>query len=79
MRGRGFGRHAVALFTEQLFEAGWERVQASTAVANVAMRRVLERLGWEFEGVLGSFAPGDAGEREDYALYAAIRRNLPKS
>ena len=79
VRGRGVGRHAVALFTEQLFEAGWERVQASTAVDNSAMRRVLELLGYELEGVLRGFSPGANGGREDYVMYAAIRRNLPKS
>lgn len=75
VRGRGLGREAVRLFTEQLFLAGWERVQASTSVENVAMRRLLERLGYGFEGVLRSFGPGDDGGREDYALYAATRRD----
>ncbi len=75
VRGRGLGGEAVALFTEQLFDTGWERVQASTSVDNVAMRRVLERLGWELEGVLRSFSPGEGGAREDYALYAATRRD----
>ena len=73
VRGQGLGRDAVALFTERLFGEGWERVQASTSVDNVAMRRVLERLGWGFEGVLRSFSPGADGGREDYALYAATR------
>ena len=73
VRGLGLGRDAVALFTERLFDEGWERVQASTSVDNVAMRRVLERLGWVFEGVLRSYSPGDGGGREDYAMYAATR------
>jgi RimJ/RimL family protein N-acetyltransferase len=72
-RGRGFGREAVALFTDYLFRAGLERVQASTAVDNVAMRRVLERVGYGFEGFLRAFSPTGDGGREDYALYAAIR------
>ena len=76
VRGRGFGRDAVALFTEQLFEAGWERIQASTAVDNMAMRRVLERLGYELEGVLRGFSPDADGGREDYVMYATIRSNL---
>ena len=73
VRGQGFGGEAVAQLTEQLFDAGWERVQASTSVGNLAMRRVLERLGYGFEGVLRAFSPSDSGEREDYALYAAVR------
>jgi RimJ/RimL family protein N-acetyltransferase len=72
-RGQGFGREAVTLFTELLFESGMERVQASTALDNVAMRRVLEHVGYEFEGVLRFFMPDDAGAREDYALYAVVK------
>jgi RimJ/RimL family protein N-acetyltransferase len=72
-RGRGVGREAVALFTEQLFEQGLARVQASTAVSNLAMRRVLERLGWELEGVLRAYGPAEDGAREDYAMYAVTR------
>jgi RimJ/RimL family protein N-acetyltransferase len=70
-RGRGVGRHAVALFTERLFEDGMARVQASTSVDNGAMRRVLELVGYEFEGVLRAFGPTDDG-REDYAMYAKV-------
>jgi RimJ/RimL family protein N-acetyltransferase len=73
-RGRGLGAEAVELLTRWLLaEGGMERVQASTSVDNVAMRRVLERLGYAYEGVLRSFAPGEGGVREDYAMYAAIR------
>jgi RimJ/RimL family protein N-acetyltransferase len=72
-RGRGVGREAVAQFTEDLFAQGLARVQASTAVSNAAMRRVLERLGWELEGVLRSYGPEKGGGREDYAMYAVIR------
>jgi RimJ/RimL family protein N-acetyltransferase len=71
-RGRGFGLEAVTLFTEYLLREEMDRVQASTAVDNVAMRTVLERAGYEFEGVLRSYAPGD-DRREDYAMYAAVR------
>jgi RimJ/RimL family protein N-acetyltransferase len=72
-RGRGVGREAVALFTEELFAQGLARVQASTAVSNAAMRRVLERLGWELEGVLRGYGPAEGGGREDYAMYAVTR------
>ena len=72
-RGKGYGLESVELFTEHLLANGWPRVQASTAVDNGAMRRVLERAGYVYEGVLRSFAPTDAGGREDYAMYAATR------
>jgi RimJ/RimL family protein N-acetyltransferase len=71
-RGRGFGLEAVMLLTEYLLREEMERVQASTAVDNVAMRKVLERAGYAFEGVLRSYASGEHG-REDYAMYAAVR------
>jgi RimJ/RimL family protein N-acetyltransferase len=72
-RGRGVGREAVVLFTQDLFAQGLARVQASTAVSNAAMRRVLETIGWEFEGVLRAYGPAEDGGREDYAMYAVIR------
>jgi RimJ/RimL family protein N-acetyltransferase len=37
------------------------------------MRRVLERLGYTYEGVLRDYAPGDDGRREDYAMYGITR------
>jgi RimJ/RimL family protein N-acetyltransferase len=73
-RGRGYGAEATQLITDLLFEMfGAERVQASTALTNVAMRRVLERLGYREEGTLRGFMPAEDGGREDYAMYAVTR------
>jgi RimJ/RimL family protein N-acetyltransferase len=72
-RGRGYGLEAVRLITEHLLDSGWHRVQASTSVDNVAMRKVLDRAGYEYEGVLRSYAADDDGGREDYAMYAKTR------
>lgn len=73
-RGRGLGTTAVRLFTDYLFsDAATHRVQASTWVENVPMRRVLEKLGFALEGVMRSFMPTPGGERHDYALYAVTR------
>jgi RimJ/RimL family protein N-acetyltransferase len=74
-RGRGAGREAVELFTGHLFEEGVDRVQASTALDNAAMRRVLERLGYTYEGILRDYAPSGDGGREDYAMYGMTRRD----
>jgi RimJ/RimL family protein N-acetyltransferase len=72
-RGKGYGREATELMTTHLFEAAQAgRVQATTAVDNVAMRRVLEALGFVHEGTLQGFMPGPDG-REDYAMYAVTR------
>ena len=73
-RGRGFGLDAVTVLTGVLFESqNAARVQASTAVENAAMRRVLEKAGFQFEGVMRGFMPTAAGDYEDYALYALTR------
>jgi RimJ/RimL family protein N-acetyltransferase len=50
-----------------------EEAVASTAVENVAMRRVLEKVGLAFEGVMRAFMPRQSGRRDDYALYAVTR------
>ncbi len=69
-RGKGIGRRAVALMTARLFERhGAHRVQAGTDLDNGAMRGVLDRLGFGFEGVMRGFMPMPAGPPRDYALY----------
>jgi RimJ/RimL family protein N-acetyltransferase len=78
-RGKGYGRDATELLTSHLFDehdAG--RVQATTAVDNLAMRRVLESLGFVNEGTLRAFMPGPNG-REDYAMYAVTREEWTRS
>jgi RimJ/RimL family protein N-acetyltransferase len=73
VRGRGIGTEAVRLLGEHLVENGYPRVQASTDVENIAMRRALERAGYAFEGVLRAFMPTGEDVRADYALYAMTR------
>jgi RimJ/RimL family protein N-acetyltransferase len=52
-RGRGYGREALALLTDWLFSrAEAEIVEAPTDPANVAMRTVFERVGWQLAGSL---------------------------
>jgi RimJ/RimL family protein N-acetyltransferase len=69
-RGRGFGRQTVALLSAYLFEREDAiRIQATTDVANAAMRGVLEALGFEFEGVLRGFMPNAGGPPRDYTMY----------
>jgi RimJ/RimL family protein N-acetyltransferase len=72
-RGKGLGSEAVALLLDHMFaERDAERIQASTAVDNAAMRAVLMKLGFRFEGVMRYFMPGEDG-RVDFALYAVTR------
>jgi RimJ/RimL family protein N-acetyltransferase len=77
MRGRGLGADAIELFADWLLDNGFARVQASTEVTNLPMRRVFEKLGWEHEGTLRSFMPARDG-RADYALYAVTQRSRPE-
>ena len=70
-RGRGIGSDAVGLLVTHLFaREGAHRVQATTDVDNVAMRRSLEKCGFSFEGVLRGFMPTPEGGARDYAMYA---------
>ena len=73
-RGRGIGRQTIALLSSHLFEREHAiRVQATTDVDNAAMRRVLEHLGFAFEGVLRGFMPAGSGPPRDYAMYALTK------
>ncbi len=73
-RGRGLGGETVQLLTSHLFaEEEAIRVQATTDVDNAAMRRVLDRLGFGFEGVLHGFMPIPDGPPRDYAMYGITR------
>jgi len=52
-RGKGYGREALALLTDWLFEhAAAEAVEASTDPANTAMRTVFRKAGWKPAGSL---------------------------
>jgi RimJ/RimL family protein N-acetyltransferase len=73
-RGRGLGRETVELLTSHLFaDEEAIRVQATTDVDNAPMRRVLDRLGFGFEGVLHGFMPNAEGPPRDYAMYGITR------
>ncbi|HEV2591486.1 MAG TPA: GNAT family N-acetyltransferase [Gaiellaceae bacterium] len=51
-RGKGHGTEAVELFVRWLFANGATRVHMPTVESNVAMRTVLERLGFRQEGTV---------------------------
>jgi RimJ/RimL family protein N-acetyltransferase len=79
-RGRGLGTEALSLLTEYLFlEEFAHRVQLSTDVDNVAMRRAAEKAGYTFEGVLRGFWPVPEGPPRDYAMYARTRPDHERS
>lgn len=79
-RGRGIGREAVALLASHLFEhEDAIRVQATTDLENASMRRVLEVLGFEMEGVLRGFMPQAKGMARDFAIYGMTRTDREAS
>lgn len=77
-RGAGIGRRALALFVAHLFEEERaHRVQLTTDVDNMAMRRVAEHLGFGLEGTLRGFMPTKS-EPRDYLMYGITRRDFEK-
>lgn len=55
-RGQGYGREALAAFTDWLFSsAAAEVVEAPTDPANHAMRAVFDRVGWKLAGSYAEF------------------------
>ena len=78
-RRRGWGTEALRLLTSYLFETeAAHRVQLSTDVANVAMRRSAERAGFSFEGTLRGFWPEPGGSR-DYAMYGITKHDYEEA
>jgi ribosomal-protein-serine acetyltransferase len=77
VEGTGVARASIAALVEQLFARGDTfRVQARTAVGNLRSLALLERLGFELEGVQRS-AQRMPGRRVDMALYARIKAETP--
>lgn len=77
-RGSGYGAEAVDLLTTWLFDtAKAARVQAGTDVGNTAMRAVLERLGFQLEGVMRGYGVISDGTRSDGAMYGVLRPEWP--
>ena len=51
-RGQGSGTQAIQLMCDWLVRVGGaDRIESGTAVTNIAMRRVFEKLGFLYEGV----------------------------
>jgi RimJ/RimL family protein N-acetyltransferase len=74
-RRDGLGGEAVREITRFLFrDEGAIRVQVATDVDNDGMRRLSERLGFGFEGVMRGYMPTSKGPR-DYAIYAMTRND----
>src|SRR5437667_317170 len=68
VRGKGYGREALALLTGWLFEhAGAQVVEAPTDPGNAPMRAVFGHVGWSLAGTVT-----EAGR--DWVLYRITRQ-----
>ncbi len=73
-QGRGYGTEAVAAVVDALFsEAHLHRISASLDPANDASRRLLDKLGFRFEGhsPLSVFVRGEWVDDDRFALLAS--------
>jgi RimJ/RimL family protein N-acetyltransferase len=70
-RGRGVATRAVEAAVEHAFANGIYRVEAHVRVGNAASERVLERAGFEREGVKRNLLRRD-DERHDATLFARL-------
>ncbi len=77
IHGKGVGTQAVIQFTERLISEGMIRLQALVDPENVASRRVMEKSGYLFEGILRSFLTFRGG-LIDVCMYARINSAAPE-
>jgi RimJ/RimL family protein N-acetyltransferase len=74
-RGRGFATRSVRAATEHAFANGIVRVEAHVRLGNRASERVLERLGFEREGVKRKLLRHE-GERVDATLFSLVATDV---
>jgi RimJ/RimL family protein N-acetyltransferase len=68
-RGKGAGSIALELAWQWAQVNNFHRLEGSTEVTNVAMRRAFEKAGWSFEGTLKNLFFKD-GAGHDYLSFA---------
>lgn len=75
-QGRGLAGEAVGAVVDRLFDAGVHRIVATVDPDNVASARLLERLGFRYEGraVQAALVRGEWLDDDVYALLAHERR-----
>jgi RimJ/RimL family protein N-acetyltransferase len=76
-RERGLATRAVRLLSRWVFESlPIDRIEIHAEPGNAASRRVAERAGFSFEGVLRAYLL-HRGVRRDAASYSLLRGELP--
>jgi RimJ/RimL family protein N-acetyltransferase len=71
-RGRGVATRVVRAAVEHAFATGIYRVEAHVRIGNVASERVLDRLGFQREGVKKRFLRRGDERRYDATLFALL-------
>ena len=78
-RGFGVAGEAVdALAIALLFEHGFERIEVRVAPGNIASRRVAEKAGFTYEGVLRNAGSVHSG-RVDVEMWSLVKADLKPS
>ena len=70
-RGRGVATRSVQAAADHAFAHGIYRMEAHVRLGNIASERVLERLGFDREGVKRRYLRHD-GERVDATLFSLL-------
>lgn len=70
-RRQGFGSIAQRLLAEELHRQGFNRVEASTDITNIAEQKALEKAGFIFEGTLRK-AQGRADGLHDLQVWSHL-------
>jgi len=76
-RGRGVATETLRLLTRWAFDQGMVRVVAGISVENPASSRVVEKVGYTFEGVLRS-VHHVGGKRTDLQSWSILLGELPE-
>jgi len=74
-RGRGIATRSVRALLDDAFAGGIVRVEAHVRIGNAASERVLQRLGFQREGVKRRLLR-HGGERVDATLYALVAADV---
>lgn len=72
-RGKGIGSTAATLITEYGFQTmGFRRIEALVDVDNEASKALLQKVGYQLEGIMRQKVTRDNGEQIDMALFSRV-------
>ena len=71
-RGKGYMTEAAITITKFLKEIGFERIEAFANVENIASQKVMQKAGFQFEGILRKYDANRDDSLYDAAMYSII-------